>query len=188
MNNTKSSRNLFIFAAIMLALLPFTASLTDFLTNIVIKFELTQTIRNIIIPYEMNLLATVLNILGFKDIQYGMNTIQILRHGRWETVYLSWNCVGWQSAVLFLLTLSTGISGKHTKISKIEAILAGAAGIFFINLFRLVSVIIIYQTFGRLVGIIWHDYIVTLIMIFYLFIFWYIAYNWILEEKTENSV
>ncbi|KKQ94587.1 MAG: hypothetical protein UT20_C0037G0008 [Candidatus Levybacteria bacterium GW2011_GWA1_39_11] len=176
--------NIIILAVIALAILPFLTSTTDLLTRFLIRFEVYRWIQEIIVPYEMSLLKTSLNLLGFNQVRYGSSYIEVIRSGKWDVVYLSWNCIGWQSLVLFLATLFTGLSGRHTLFSKLETLTFGLLGLFFLNVFRLTSVVLIYQGFGRLVGIIYHDYIVTLLAIGLLFFFWWFAYSFILEEKS----
>ena len=164
-------------------ILPFLTSATDLLTRLLTRFEIYRWIQDTIIPYEMSILKTTLNFLGFDNLRYGRTFIEVLRDGRWEAVYLSWNCIGWQSVVLFLATLATGLSGRHTTWSKLEALTIGILGIFFLNVFRLTSVVLVYQVFGRLVGILYHDYLTTLLIIGSLFIFWWFSYTFVLEER-----
>lgn len=176
--------SIFILAAGTLMLLPFLTSTTDLLTKFLIRFEFYRWIQNTIVPYEMNLLKTTFYFLGFNNFRYGKTFVGVMRDGQWETVYLSWNCIGWQSVVLFAATFFVGLSGNHTKLSKLEAIVIGLLGIFFLNVFRLTSAILVYQVFGRLVGIIYHDYLITLLIIGFLFLFWWFSYSYVLEEEN----
>ena len=178
--------NIFILTVVALMVLPFLTSTTDILTRFLIRFELYRWILDFVVPYEMSLLKTALNFLGFDQFRYGRNYVEVVRNGSWEAVYLSWNCVGWQSAVLFLGTVFTGLSGKFTKLSKIEALTIGILGVFILNVFRLTSVVLVYQVFGRLVGIIYHDYFTTLLTIGFLFLFWWFTYAYVLEDRSPD--
>lgn len=82
-------------------------------------------------------------------------------------------------------TVFTGLSGAHTKLSKIEALTIGVLGVFILNVFRLTTVVLVYQVFGRLVGIIYHDYFTTLLVIGFLFLFWGFSYGFVLEEREK---
>ena len=81
--------NIFILAALTLMILPFLTSATDLLTRLLTRFEIYRWIQDTIIPYEMSILKTTLNFLGFDNLRYGRTFIEVLRDGRWEAVYFS---------------------------------------------------------------------------------------------------
>src|SRR3990167_10121161 len=153
-------------------ILPFVTSATDLLTRFLINYEFYRVIVETVVPYEMSILKTSLSFLGFDQFRYGRTYIELVRNGAWEAVYLSWNCICWQSLVLFLATLFGGLSGNHTKLSKLESFTIFVLGIFFLNVFRITSVVLVYQVFGRLPGVIYHDVVTTMMTIVYLFFFW----------------
>ncbi len=173
---------LFLLLAVMLMALPFLTTLEDILTRIVMGVGWYRQIQEVIVPYEMRIVTALLNLFQL-HAQAGNAYIQLDQHGHKEVIYLIWNCVGWQSFVLFFLTLFTGLAGKFTVSSKLQALAIGLLGTYLINIARLVLVMVIYGLLGRGIGIVFHDYFSGLLSISWLFGFWYISYSWVLEEK-----
>jgi len=176
-------RNIFLLTALILIVLPFWNSLQDVLTKIVMSIGWYRQIQNIIVPYELKVTGSILSLVGF-PIRVGEAYMEWTRaDGKNEAIYLVWNCVGWQSLVLLVVTLLTGLSGKHTWMSKIEALAIGFLGTYLINMLRLSLVVAIYFWFGRQVGVVFHDYFSNLMTIAWLFVFWRFSYTHVLVEK-----
>ncbi len=179
--------NILLIASLILALLPFYVSFQDLLTNIVMKVNLYKALQNTIVPYEMKVVGGIINLLRF-PISAGSSYFSWnIANGKKEAVYLAWNCIGWQTMILFLVTLVTGFSKRHLLSSKIEAILIGALGTYIINIVRITVVILIYFWFGRGFGIIFHDYFSSLITIFWLIGYWLFVYKHTLIEKSVEE-
>src|SRR5712691_6537264 len=115
---------IFLLFVILLVTLPFLTAFQDVLTRLVMRFALYKALQDYIVPYEIRIIASLLIILHV-PIKAGSTYIQFLQQGKYGTINLIWNCVGWQSFVLFLLTLLTGLSGKFSLISKFEAFTIG---------------------------------------------------------------
>jgi len=49
-------------------------------------------------------------------------------------IRITWNCLGWQSFLLFFVSLLVGLKGPYTKISKLEAVIVGLLGTFLMNI------------------------------------------------------
>ncbi|OGM15648.1 hypothetical protein A2V56_01995 [Candidatus Woesebacteria bacterium RBG_19FT_COMBO_42_9] len=172
-----------ILAVLVLAVLPFWTSLQDLLTRYIMKIELYKSIQNVIVPYELGIVGTLLTVLGL-PVRIGNAYIEWTKtSGGSEVVYLAWNCIGWQSLVLFVITLLTGLSGRHTLTSKLETLAVGVLGTYLVNIFRLVLVIVVYFSVGRSFGIIFHDYFSNLLTLGWLFIFWWFSYRYVLEQR-----
>ncbi len=172
---------LFILLVVMLVFLPFITTFQDVLTRIILHFDAYRALQKLVIPHEMRILATVLNFMHLPT-RAGPSYIEFLRNGRTEVIYLAWNCIGWQSFIFLFITLISGLSGKYTNISKFQAFLIGLLGTYLINIFRLTIVVVMYYFTGRGIGIVFHDYFSNLLSISWLFIFWWIAYSYVLEE------
>ncbi|OGD92418.1 hypothetical protein A3C33_04580 [Candidatus Curtissbacteria bacterium RIFCSPHIGHO2_02_FULL_42_58] len=94
------------------------------------------------------------------------------------------NCIGWQSLVLFGLTVFTGFGGKFTKISLLQAFMIGVLGTFLMNVLRITVVALIAFFAGRLPAVIFHDYFSVVVTIGWLFFFWWFSYAFVLEERS----
>jgi exosortase/archaeosortase family protein len=174
-----------ILLVLILLILPFWASFQDFLTQLIMKIELYKSLQNVIVPYELKVTGTILSIVGI-PIRVGNAYIEWTKAGGGnEVIYLAWNCVGWQTLVLFVITLMTGLSGNHTITSKGETLVIGILGTYLINILRLVLVVFVYFVVGRPIGIVFHDYFSNLLTIAWLFFYWYFSYSFVLESKVE---
>jgi exosortase/archaeosortase family protein len=172
-----------ILVVLVLIILPFWTSFQDILTRFIMQIGFYRSIQNIIVPYEMRIIGTILTLLQF-PVRVGQAYIEWTKaSGGNEVIYLAWNCVGWQTVVLFIITLMTGLSGKHTLVSKGETLAIGILGTYLVNIFRLVLVVVVYFIAGRPFGIVFHDYFSNLLTLGWLFVFWWFSYDFVLEEK-----
>lgn len=178
---------LLIGVVFILLLLPFWTIFQDVLTRGVMSVGWYKQIQEIIVPYELKVIGTILEFFHL-PVRVGNAYIEWpLQNGQNEAIYLIWNCVGWQTLLLFGITLVTGLSGKHTWVSKIEAFTIGVLGTYIINIFRLVLVILVYMGVGRTIGQVFHDYFSNILTLSWLFLFWWFSYRYVLEEKLENG-
>jgi exosortase/archaeosortase family protein len=173
-------RLLLIMGAILLMILPFVTTFNEFLTRIVETSGLDAILADWIVPFEARMIAVILGIFGIPT-QVSPSTIYLNKGGFFLPVYISWNCVGWQSFILYTATLITGLQGPFTKISKIESMIVGFLGTFLVNLFRMASVAMIAYFFGQLPAVIYHDYGSTVIILAWLFGYWWFCHGWLLE-------
>jgi exosortase/archaeosortase family protein len=169
--------------AIMLMILPFVVSINDILTKTVEKFGWYIWIQHQIVPWEVKMVGVVVRPLGIDFVAYpeGFTANDVYAE-------LSWNCIGWQSLFLFLLTLPFGFKGgDYTRLSMIEAFLIGVLGTFLINLSRIVFTVILLVVSRPLFAVVFHDYLAAVITIVWLLAFWWFAYAFVLEEKIETK-
>lgn len=179
----KTLLKIFLIISLVLILLPFWTSFQDVLTRFIMQIGLYRSLQNLIVPYELRIVGTLLTPAGF-PIRIGHTYIEWAKAtGGNEVIYLAWNCVGWQTLVLFGITLITGLSGKHTLSSKGETLAIGILGTYLINVLRLVLVVVVYFLVGRPFGIVFHDYFSNLITLGWLFFFWWFSYSFVLEER-----
>ena len=172
---------------LILIILPFWTSFQDVLTRFIMQIGLYRSLQDIIVPYELRIIGTLLTLAGF-PVRVGQAYIEWTKaSGGNEVIYLAWNCVGWQTLVLFGITLITGLSGRHTLASKGETLAIGILGTYLINVLRLVLVVVVYFIAGRSYGIVFHDYFSNLLTLSWLFLFWHFSYSFVLEPKVETS-
>lgn len=172
---------LFAILAITLVLLPFVTTFNELLTRIVENTGAYRLIQNYIVPIESRMVALVLRPF---NIEVAATKVGLIVNG--ASVRLSWNCLGWQSLVLIAISFLTGLQGPYTAISKIECILTGILGTFFVNLIRLSGVVLLSTYVSRIAAIIFHDYGSNLFLIFWLFGFWWYSFKFVLERKSRS--
>jgi exosortase/archaeosortase family protein len=178
------SRLVIILGVILLMILPFVTTFNEFLTRIVEITGLDVILTKWIVPFEARMMAVILGWLGIPTM-VSPTTIYLDKGGYFLPLLISWNCVGWQSFILFAATLFTGLSGAYTKASKLEATLIGFLGTFLMNILRMVSVAFIAYFFGQLPAVVYHDYGGTIIILAWLFTFWWISHTWVLDPLEE---
>ena len=168
--------------AVMMMILPFVVSINDILTKAVEKFGWYMWIQERIVPWEIRMVGVMVQPLGIKFVAYPAG---FTANGIYAK--LSWNCIGWQSLLLYLITLPFGFKGGNYKIlSKLEAFAIGLLGTFFINLLRIVITVVILVISRPLFAIVFHDYLAAIVTIIWLVLFWWFAYSFVLEEKEEQ--
>ncbi len=131
-----------------------------------------------IVPLEVKMVGVLVRPLG----------INYLAHQNGMTVNgtyagMTWNCLGWQSLLLFLITLLVGLRGNYTLGSKIEAVVIGLLGTFLVNLLRLVLIVLLLGYSRPIFAVVYHDYLAAVVTIFWLFAFWWFSYSYVLEER-----
>jgi len=166
-------------------LLPFVTTFNELLTRIVEDSLLYRPIEMFLVPYEVMLVRTIVSFFGVETLP---GTVSVLRNGVNQGTFLSWNCIGWQSFVILLLSLKTGLLGNFTRFSRLSVVIIGILGTFFINLFRISLVLILLYYFGKAPSLVFHDYAAVFISILWLFFFWWFSYAYILEEKNTDVV
>ncbi len=178
---------IFLILIVMLTLMPFVATLNDVLTRVVIHMKGYAFIRDVIAPFEVRIVAVVLTLFGFSvavDKEYivlGNNTPFMAE--------IVWNCLGWQSLIFFIITVIVAFSGgQYTKGSKLKSIIIGLIGTFFINIFRIIAVILSFYYVGELFASIIHNYASLIVQIAWLFLFWWFSYSFVLEEKLDSQL
>src|SRR6266581_878717 len=99
-------------------------------------------------------------------------------------LFISWNCIGWQSLVLLAVSLTVGLRGESSRESSLQVIVVGLAGTVLVNLLRVAAVCLVAAAAGRDAAVFFHDYAGTLITIAWLFAFWAAAQRWLLSETV----
>lgn len=179
--------NIFLLLVFVLLLMPFWLTFQDILTRLIMSVQWYRVLQNFIVPYELRIVAAILHLLGF-PIQSGQAYIQWGKSGGGkEVIYLAWNCIGWQTLVLFVITLFTGLSGKHTISSKVETFLIGVLGTYLMNVFRISLVIVVYLLTGRIFGTVFHDYFSNIFSLCWLMFFWWFSYSFVLVDREESE-
>ncbi len=176
-----------LLSAVTLLLLPFITTFNEFMTAMVMTMHLDGVLREWIVPAEARMVAVMLSPLGV-DVSVSSTSVYIGGGDFPLPVFISWNCVGWQSLILFALTVKTGLEGRYTSASQLRALSLGLLGIIWINLLRIAGIALVAYYFGRLPAVLAHDYGGTLVTIVWLALFWYFAINYVLEPKDDEEM
>lgn len=178
---------LFIVLVFLLIFLPFITTFNDILTRFMLQFGWYRKIESLIVPAEIKTIVATLRLINVEAIG-SATTLSVAVNGSWQKVLISWNCVGWQSIILLVLTFAIGFQGNYKRISKIEAITIGILGTALVNIIRIVLVVLIFKFVGYLPAIIFHNYIANISIIAWLFFYWWFVYSFVLEEKGRNVI
>ncbi len=179
----KTFSYLFLALVMLLMLFPFVTTFNELLTRIVENSLLYRPIETYFIPYQVVLVRFIISILG---VQTAPGTVAIIKNGVNQGTFISWNCIGWQSLVILLFSLKSGLVGNYTIASKIQSTIVGILGTFLINIFRISLVITLLYYFGKAPATIIHDYGAVFVSIVWLFFFWWFSYRYILEEPHKD--
>jgi len=183
MKNKNPFSTIFIWAALLLMLLPFITTFNAFLTSLFLKFHYYRVLEEFIVPYQAKALASILALLP------GPITVNAVPKGVWLNgafIEMQWNCLGWQSLVLLVATYLTGFQQKFSWTSRIEAIVIGLLGTYLVNIFRISVVGFLAVFLGRLWAMLFHDYFSLVLVILWFFVFWWFSYSFVLEEKPAD--
>ena len=173
---------IFALLAVFLAILPFLVTFNEILTHVVERFSLYMWVQGRIVPLEVKMVGVLVKPLGINYLahQNGM-TVNGLYAG------MTWNCIGWQSLLLLVITLIVGLRGNYTLISRIETVLIGLLGTFLVNLLRLTLIVVILAYSRPFFAVVYHDYLAAIVTILWLFVFWWFAYSFVLLPKEQGS-
>jgi len=166
----------------LLLILPFITTFDDFLTAGAIRLGIAGPIQAIG-PVEARMVVGILTLFGIHAGVAGSEMVVWNLSGQAQTLFISWNCVGWQSILLLGVSLASGLRGHHSWLARIQVVLIGVLGTLCVNLVRITLVALLAATAGRVPAVIFHDYGGTLLVIAWLFAFWALTYRWILGSE-----
>ena len=182
---SRSTYQLIIFAsAIIFLLLPFVSTFNEFLTAVIMRIQLYVFIQDLVVPTLVRMIGAILIIFFGIETMISSQALQLVGAGRTVYLIINWNCIGWQSAILFALTLLTGLQGPYTLKSKLLCVLLGAEGTFLINFFRILSVCLMAFYWGYMPAILFHDYGGTILLLVWLALFWHFSFKHVLKKRV----
>jgi exosortase/archaeosortase family protein len=174
---------LLALTAILLVVLPFVSTFDDVLTQIGMRLGIAAPLQAIV-PAEVRVTVVVLGLLGLHAAAAGNQLVVWNSSGAPQTLFISWNCVGWQSLILLGLSLMVGLRTPMTMATRLEVIALGVVGTVLVNIARITLVCLLAALAGYLPAVLFHDYGGTLLLVGWLFTFWMIAYRWIVPEPA----
>jgi exosortase/archaeosortase family protein len=182
---------LIAIACALLMVMPLITTFDDFLTTWAMQLGVDNPLQSIV-PVEARMVVGLLTALGIHSAAAGSHLVVWDRSGAMHVLLISWNCIGWQSLVLLVVSFVSGLRGRHPLESRVQVLIIGFAGTMLLNLLRVAAVALLAATWGQTPAILFHDYGGTVLVVAWLFVFWMFVQRWILpggpsEELMEAS-
>ena len=185
----RNNLNLTLLAVLcaLLMLLPLVTTFDELLTTWAMQLGANNPLQAIV-PVEARMVVGLLELAGIHAAASGSHLIVWDGGGAMHTLFISWNCIGWQSLVLLGVSLITGLRGRHPVEARVQVVVIGVAGTMLLNLLRVAAVAGIAATVGVTPAVLFHDYGGTLLIIGFLFGFWIFVQRWILGEALSGEL
>jgi exosortase/archaeosortase family protein len=174
---------LLALTAVALMVLPFVSTFDDLLTVIGMRLGIAAPLQSIV-PAEVHVTVFMLGLLGIHAGAAGNQLVVWNSSGAPQTLFISWNCVGWQSLILLGLSLMVGLRGPMTLTTRLEIIVLGVVGTVLVNIARITVVCLLAALAGYLPAVLFHDYGGTLLVVGWLFAFWLLTYRWLVPDAA----
>lgn len=171
---SKSIAVIILSASLILLTLPFYITFNELLTSIVKSIGLWYFIDRYISPIVAAMTSSMLQLMNIKA-SFNGPIVYIIEPTENIALYIAWNCIGWQSLVIF--TAISYLALKDSRLPRFEKfiiIILGLEGTLLINILRIALVGLVAAYLGKLHAIIFHDYIGSLISFGWLLGFWYL--------------
>ena len=172
---------LIAIASIALLILPFFSTFGELLTKAAMAAGFDAWLGQWIAPVEGKLVHGALALIGIASA-YDGSLLYVGTGSGSLALYISWNCVGWQTVLFLLVSMATGLQGEYTRRSRLEVLALGVLGIAMLNILRITVVAVVAYAFGQLPAVIVHDYGSVIATVAFLMAFWAFAYNVVLER------
>ena len=174
---------LMAITAVVLVILPFVTTFDDLLTAVGMHLGIAGPLQAIV-PAEVRVTVVLLAVFGIHAAAAGNQLVVWNSSGAAQTLFISWNCVGWQSLILLGISLAVGLRGPMSLGSRVEVVLFGILGTVLVNITRIAIVCLLAAAAGYLPAVLFHDYGGTLMLVAWLFTFWFIAFRWLAPEPA----
>lgn len=186
MNQKDTFKLLFLGLIGMLVVLPFVTTFNSALTELINRVGFYKVIQDNVVPFEARIVVSIIRPLGipaFVALPGERAAFYFLKGREYFPVDLQWNCLGWQSLLLLLISFAVGFQGNFTKLSKLECVVIGFLGTFLINIIRMVFISAGVYYVNTVFALLIHDYFAAFVTVIWLFFFWWFAYKFVLEER-----
>jgi exosortase/archaeosortase family protein len=173
-------------ASIALLILPFFSTFGELLTNAAMAAGFDAWLGQWIAPIEGKLVHGALALVGIPSA-YDGSLLYVGTGAGSLALYISWNCVGWQTLLFLGVSMATGLQGEYTRRSRLETVVLGVIGIAILNILRITVVALVAYAFGQVPAVIVHDYGSVIATVAFLMAFWAFAYNVVLERTRDSD-
>lgn len=173
-------------ASIALLILPFFSTFGELLTKAAMAAGFDAWLGQWIAPVEGRLVHGALALIGIPSA-YDGSLLYVGTGAGSLALYISWNCVGWQTLLFLGVSMATGLQGEYTRRSRLETVVLGVLGIAILNVLRITVVALVAYAFGQVPAVIVHDYGSVVATVAFLMAFWAFAYNVVLERIQDRD-
>jgi len=170
----------------LLMLLPLVTTFDELLTTWALQLGANNPLQAIV-PVEARMVVGLLGLAGIQAAASGSHIVVWDASGSMHTLFISWNCIGWQSLLLLGLSLLSGLRSAQSLESRFQVIVIGIAGTMLLNLVRVAAVAALEATWGHLPAMMFHDYGGTILTIVWLFGFWAFANRFVLPQAEADA-
>jgi exosortase/archaeosortase family protein len=186
-NEGRIYQKLILLTALSLIILPFMTTFNETLTTIMESQHIVSLMQGYIAPLIVKVVAVILRVLEIPNTVDG-SSLFLTEAWMPIEIYISWNCIGWQSFILLALTFVTGLKGRYTLKSKFITALIGIEGTFIVNIVRILIPSLLAYYSGYIPAIIFHDYFGTILTITWLGVFWNYSFkNLLIDVNPQDS-
>ena len=172
---------LLVACCLILVALPFVTTYNDLLTAGAMRLGVAGPLQSVS-PIEARMVVALLQLFGVHAAAAGSQLVVWDGGGSPTNLFISWNCIGWQSLVLLGASLAVGLRGLSAEM-RVQVFVVGLLGTLLVNVLRVALVCLLAAAVGRTPALIFHDYGGTLITVGWLFAFWLAADRWLLAER-----
>ena len=190
MQQKKTFKTVLVGITIIFMLLPLLAGINSLLTQWLNHSGWWRPVQNLIVPWQARMVAVVISVFGINSkITPGSiySTFYMIKDGGAIPVYLSWNCLGWQSILLFFVSMAAGLRGNYTFVSRAKCIIFGLLGTLLMNIFRMSLIALGIYFVNSFAAHIIHDYLAAFLTLIWLLIFWKFSYQYILNFNESKA-
>ncbi|MCS7125447.1 MAG: exosortase/archaeosortase family protein [Aigarchaeota archaeon] len=184
---SRSIAVIILSASFILLILPFYITFNEFFTSVVKSIGLWYFIDRYISPIVAAMTSSMLQLMNIKA-SFSGSIVYIIKSTEIMALYIAWNCIGWQSLVIFSAISYLSLrDSRLPRLEKLVIIILGLEGTLLINIFRIALVGLVAVYFGKLHAILFHDYIGSLISFGWLLGFWYLFSHKSSRESLEDE-
>src|SRR3989304_10472448 len=143
MDQKRTFKIVILGLTMLLVPLPFVTTFNSVLTELVNRIGFYRTIQDTIVPLESRFVVFIVRLFGVPAYLANRGetaSFYLLKGKEYFPVQLQWNCLGWQSLLLLVISLVVGLQGNFTRFSRFECIFIGIVGTFLINILRVVFI------------------------------------------------
>jgi len=176
---------LLIACSLILVALPFVTTYNDLLTTAAMRLGVAGPLQSVS-PVEAKMVVALLQLFGVHAAAAGSQLVVWDASGHPTNLFISWNCIGWQSLVLLGASLAVGLRGLSTE-ARLQVFVIGLSGTVLVNILRVALVCMLAVAAGRTPALIFHDYGGTLMTVAWLFAFWLAAERWLLAPSEASA-
>lgn len=162
---------------------------TAYLAVLVVGYQLENRITEVAFlqNFLANLITSMLNTLGISSHVVNGNTVVLTTiYGKEESAIIDAPCTGIKGMLAYgSLAVLMILDVKTTNKRKALSTAIGFIGTFLVNILRLLTIFLVIYFFGIDAGMAVHIYLGYSLFIVWVFLFWTIAFKYLLEPRER---